>query len=323
MAGNKAPKISVIGAAGCVGSSIAFNIVQQGLARELMVADIRKDWLEHHAIDFFDAAVAAKIDIRISTGWYPDLAGSDIVIMAAGTGVTQGARSRGGQLTSRQHLLPDNLKIIQEWAPEIDRHCPHAIVIMVTNPADVLNYAAYLLSSHKERRRFLGYALNDTVRFRIALAEALLVATPRVEGTVVGEHGGSMVLLFSSVKVDGKPVNLTADQKANVGARTADYLPHMLRLNIPRTSGWLTGLGVTQMVEAIVNDTGAVIPCCVVVDGEYGYKNTSIGLPVALGRQGVKKVLDYQLTAAEKNLLDTSVATVQKSIDHVVGQVGA
>ncbi len=316
-------KISVIGAAGCVGSSIAFNIARQGLADEIMVADIRRDWLEHHAIDFFDAAVAGRVDIRINMGTYEDLAGSDIVVMAAGIGVTQGARSRDGQLTSRQHLLPDNLEIIREWAPAVDRYCPQAVVITVTNPADVLNYAAYLLSSGKERRRFLGYTLNDTVRFQIALAEALSVAPSRIEATVVGEHGGSMVPLFISVKVDGKPVALDGDIQAKVRERTGDYLPHMLRLNLPRTSGWLTGVGVVKMIDAIVNDTGEVIPCCVVVDGEYGYRDTSIGLPVALGRQGVRKVIDLQLTPEEKGLLDSSVANVQKSIDYVVGRVGS
>jgi malate dehydrogenase len=314
-------KISVIGAAGCVGSSIAFNIVLQKLADELMVADIRKDWLEHHAIDFFDAAVASKIDVKVNMGGYQELAGSDIVIIAAGTGVTQGARSRTG-LTSRQHLLPENLKIIQEWMPAIDRYCPQSVVITVTNPADVLNYAAYFISSHQERRRFLGYDLNDTTRFQIALAEVLSVAPSRIDAVVIGEHGGSMVPLFSSVKVDGKAVKIDEESRQKILARTADYLPHMLRLNIPRTSGWLTGVGVVGMVHAIVHDTGAVIPCCVVVDGEYGCKDTSIGLPVALGRRGVKKIVALKITPEEKTLLAGSVAEVQKSIDYVAGQVG-
>lgn len=316
-------KISIIGAAGCVGSSIAFNIVRQSLADEIMVADIRQDWLEHHAIDFFDAAVASGVDIRVSMGSHQDLSGSDIVVMAAGVGVTVGARSRDGQLTSRQHLLPDNLDIVREWAPSLDRYCPHAVVIMVTNPADVLNYAAFLMSSGKDRARFLGYALNDTARFQIAVAEALSVAPTRIEATVIGEHGGSMVPLFSSVKLDGKPESLSEDMRTKVKQRTGDYLPHMLRLNVPRTSGWLTSVGVINMINAIVKDTGEVIPCCVVVDGEYGFSNTSIGLPVALGRHGVRKIIELELTSEEKTLLDSSVTTVQKSIDYVAGQVGS
>ena len=310
-------KISVIGAAGCVGSAISSQIVQQRLADELMVADIRKDWLEHHAIDFFDQAVAENINIRVKMGWYEDLAGSEIVVMAAGVGVAAGMRSSGGQMTSRQHLLPDNLKIVREWTPQFERFCPDAIVIMVTNPADVLTYAAYLSDSKKERRRFIGYDLNDTVRFRIAVAEALSVAPSRVQAIVAGEHGGSMVPLFSTVKVGGKTVNIPQDVRAKILARTSDYLPHMLRLNLPRTSGWLTGVGVAQMISAIVKNSGDVIPCCVVVDGEYGYKNMSLGLPVAIGKQGVKKIIELNLTGEEQKLLDASVTNVQKSIDYV------
>ncbi len=310
-------KISIIGAAGCVGSSIAFNIIRQRLADEIMVADIRPDWLEHHAIDFYDAAVASKIDMRVNIGSYSELAGSEIVVMAAGVGVTQGVRSRDGRMASRQYLLPENLGIIREWAPEIDRHCPRAIVITVTNPAEILNYATCLLSAGRERRRFLGYALNDTVRFQIALAEALSIAPSKIEATVIGEHGGSMVPLFSSVRVDGQPVEIAAGVRKKILARTADYLPHMLRLNIPRTSGWLTGIGVVKMINAIVNDTGEVVPCCAVVDGEYGYRDTSIGLPVSLGKQGVKKIIDLKLAPEEKKLLDASVAAVQPSINYV------
>jgi malate dehydrogenase len=313
-------KISIIGAAGCVGSSIAFNIVRQKLADELMVADIRKDWLEHHAIDFIDAAAASRIDIRVNMGWYEDLSGSDIVIMAAGIGVTVGARTRG-DVTSRQHLLPANLEIVHEWAPQFARYCPQAVVIMVTNPADVLNYAAWLMSNGKNRGRFLGYAINDTTRFQMALGETLSVSPSHVQAFVIGEHGGSMVPLFSSARVDGKPVTLTEEIRGKILARTADYLPHMLRLNVPRTSAWLTGVGVVQMVNAIVNDTGDVIPCCVIPHGEYGCKDTSITLPVALGKRGVREIIDVNISDEEKKLLAASVATVRKSIDFAKEQI--
>ncbi|HJX12570.1 MAG TPA: hypothetical protein VJ377_03480, partial [Dehalococcoidales bacterium] len=262
-------KISIIGAAGCVGSSIACNIVTGQLADEIMVADIRKDWLEHHAIDFFDAAVASGIDVRVNRGGHEDLAGSDIVIMAAGISAPRGTGLHGGTLPTRQQLLPGSLDIIREWAPAINRHCPEAIVIMVTNPAEVMNYAAFRLCAGQARRRFIGYSLNDTTRFVIATADALGVVPSRIEATVVGEHGGSMVLLFSTVRLDGKPVTIKESIRAKIRERTAEYLPHMIKLNLPRTSGWLTGVGVARVVRAIVNDTGEVIPCAAVVDGEY------------------------------------------------------
>lgn len=315
-------KVSVIGAAGCVGSSIAFNITRQGLADEIMVADIRRDWLEHYAIDFFDAAVANNVDTCVNMGGYEDLADSDIVVMAAGAPFDPSRRPPEGAPASRQGLLQESLEIIREWAPEIERYCPQSAVIMVTNPADTLNYASFLLSTDKERRRFIGYSLNDTIRFKIALAGAMNVAPSRLEVTVIGEHGGSMVPLFSSVRLDGHPITLDEAVKTKVIERTNDYLPHMLRLGVPRTSGWLTGVGVTRIVNAVLNDTEEVIPCCAVLEGEYGHQGTSLGVPVVLGEGGIKEIIEYPLTPEEKDLLDKSAREVQKSIDFIQEQVG-
>jgi malate dehydrogenase len=315
-------KVSVIGAAGCVGSSIAFNIARQGLADEIMVADIRRDWLEHHAIDFFDAAVANNVDTCVNMGSHEDLAGSDVVVMAAGLLFDPGRRLSEGSLTSRQRLLPESLKIVMEWAPAIERHCPQAVVVTVTNPADALNYASFLLGSGRERQRFIGYSLNDTIRFKIALAGAMSVAPSRLEAAVVGEHGGTMVPLFSSVRLDGHPVDLGESIREKVLERTSDYLPHMIRLRVPRTSGWLTGVGVARIVNAVLNDTGEVFPCCAIVDGEYGCRGTSIGVPVVLGEGGIKEIIEYTLTPEEKELLDRSAENLRQSIDYIKGQLG-
>jgi malate/lactate dehydrogenase len=314
-------KVSVIGAAGCVGSSIAFNIARQGLADEIMVADIRRDWLEHHAIDFYDAAVANNVDTCVNMGTHADLADSDIVVMAAGIPVNRKANPDERALPSRQRLLPEGLELVREWAPAIDRHCPHAVVVMVTNPADTLNYAAFLLSTGRERRRFIGYSLNDTIRFKIALAGAMRVEPSRLEAAVIGEHGGTMVPLFSSVRLDAKPVALDETVKARVLERTNDYLPHMLRLKVPRTSGWLTGVGVARTVNAVLNDTGEVFPCCAVLEGEYGHCGTSLGVPVVLGEGGIREIIEYPLTPEERELLDRSAQNIRQSIDYIEGQL--
>ena len=174
-------KISIIGAAGCIGSSTAFYIANRSLADELVMADIRQDWLEHHAIDVFDAAVAGNIDINVSMGSHQDIASSDIIIMAAGASVQTRAAIDVDRLHSRQRLLPDNLEIIKEWAPAINQFCPEAIVITATNPAEVLNYAFYSLSSVKKRNHFIGYSLIDTIRFRIAISQVLGVIPSKVE----------------------------------------------------------------------------------------------------------------------------------------------
>ncbi|MFC1933071.1 malate dehydrogenase [Chloroflexota bacterium] len=314
-------KISIIGATGCIGSSIAFNIATKGLADEIVLADTRQDWLEHHCIDIFDATIACDIDINVCMGSHEDIANSDIVVMAAGANVTTRASSTEGKLPLKQRLLPYNLEIIKEWAQAISQFCPQSVVITATNPAETLNYASYLLSSTRKRNLFIGYSLNDTIRFKIAISQVLGVTPSRIDALVVGEHGGSMVSLFSSVKIDGEPVVFEEDDKVKISEKTADYLPHMVRLSLPRTSGWLTGVGVAMMVKAIVNDTREVIPCCAILDGEYGYQGTSIGVPVALGRMGICEIIEHKLTSKEKELLDQSVNTIQASVNYVLEHV--
>jgi malate dehydrogenase len=314
-------KISVIGAAGCIGSSIAYNIATKGLADEMVLADIRKDWLEHHYIDILDATVAGNIDITVRMGSHENIVDSDIIVMAAGANVRTKVPVDEGSLHSRQRLLPDNMEIIKEWVQAINQFCPQAVVITATNPAEVLNYATYLLSPTKNRNLFIGYSLNDTIRFKIAISQVLGVMPSRIDAMVVGEHGGSMVPLFSSVKIDGEPVVFEQGEKVSILEKTNDYLPHMLRLNLPRTSGWLTGVGMTTLIKAITNDTGEVIPCCAVLDGEYGYQKTSIGTPVVLGRKGICDIIELELTSKEKELLDQSVHNVQTSVNYVLEHV--
>ena len=178
-------KISVIGAAGCIGSSIAFNITTKGLADEIVLADIRQDWLEHHYIDVFDATVATNINIKVCKGSHEDITNSDIVVMAAGAIIRIKASVDESKLHSRQQLLPDNLEIIKEWAQAINQYCPEAIVITATNPAEVLNYASYLLNSTKKRNLFIGYSLNDTIRFKIAISQVLGITPSRINAMVV------------------------------------------------------------------------------------------------------------------------------------------
>ncbi|MFC2067796.1 malate dehydrogenase [Chloroflexota bacterium] len=314
-------KISIIGAVGCIGSSIAFRLATERLANEIILADIRQDWLEHHYFDIFDATVAGVIDINVNTCNHEDIANSDIIIMAAGTSTRTKASVDEGKLPLRQRLLPDNLVIIKEWAQAINQFCPQSVVITATNPAEVLNYASYLLSSTKKRNLFIGYSLNDTIRFKIAISQVFGVEPTKIEALVVGEHGGSMVSLLSSVKIDGKSVVFEEDDIVKILEQTNDFLPHMIRLKVPRTSGWLTGVGIAMLVKAIINDTREVIPCCAILDGEYGYQGISIGVPVALGRMGICEIIEYKLTSNEKGLLDQSVNNIQASVNYVLEHI--
>ncbi|MFC1969102.1 malate dehydrogenase [Chloroflexota bacterium] len=321
-------KISIIGGAGCVGSSAALSIAIQGLADELVMADIRPGVLENYFMDTEYAAVVHKQDLAIRMGSHQDINGSDIVIIAAGISVAakaEAAKSQGaaeGKITSRQQLVADNLAVIQEWAQAIAQFCPDAVVITVSNPVEVLNYASYLLSGTKDRKRFIGYSLNDTIRFRHGVAQAIGVEPNRVDGIAIGEHGDNQVLLFDTIKVDGKPYPLEEKMKQNIRQHARDHMKHMLSLKAGRSSGWLTGAGLAKMVRIIANDTREVIPACVALTGEYGYQGFSMGMPIVLGRQGIHEILEYDLSQGEKEWLQQSVDNLTTATKYVTDTLG-
>jgi malate dehydrogenase len=301
-------KITVIGASGNVGSCAAFSIAAQRLADELLLIDLpRQDMVTLHAMDI-DTAVTGK-DMLVHAGQYEDMVGSDIVIMAAGSAKT---------FLSRMAVLPENLPLIRDIAGNVKQHCPNALVIMATNPVDPLNYAMHLASG-LDRRQLIGYSYNDSIRFRMRLAQALDVDSSRAEGTVIGEHGDSQVLLFSSAKVDGKPVKVSDDMKRKIRQQVPDgqKLLGELREKTGRTAAWTTAVGLTAVCRAIVEDTGEMIPCSVVLDGEYGCKNLSMSVPTILGIDGVKKILEWRLAPDERELLNQSIEVLKPAMKYV------
>jgi malate/lactate dehydrogenase len=280
-------KITVLGAAGCIGSSTAFNIAVRGLADELVLIDVyRQDAVAQYVMDLTIAATSQNMTVK--AGAYDDMAGSDIVIVAVG--------APQGVVTSRMQFLTDNLPLIRDIGQKIDGLCPDAIVVTVTNPVDPFNYAMYLLSSHRDRRRFIGYSANDTFRFRLWAAEILGLKPHRVSGMVIGEHGEHQVMLYSTLEADGKPVQAGDDFREQIRERVSGILETMeaFKSKTGRTLGWTCAVGISAICEAVKHDTGDIIPASVVLDGEYGLHNFSLTVPAVIGRDGVRtvKVLD-------------------------------
>ncbi|OGO01035.1 MAG: hypothetical protein A2Y90_01805, partial [Chloroflexi bacterium RBG_13_52_12] len=301
-------KITVIGASGNVGSCAAFNIAARRLADEMVLIDTpRPDWVTLHALDI-NTAVTGQ-DMLVRTGDYADMVDSDIVIMAAGSAKT---------FLSRMAVLPENLPLIREIGGNVKQLCPGALVIMATNPVDPLNYAMYLASG-LDRRQLIGYSYNDSIRFRMRLAQALGVPSSRVEGSVIGEHGDSQVLLFSSARLDGKPVSFTRDMKRKMLQQVPDGQKVLgeLRETTGRTAAWTTAVGLAAVCRAIVQDTGEMFPCSVVLDGEYGCNNISMSVPTILGKSGVKKILEWQLASDERKLLNQSIEVLKPAMKYV------
>ncbi len=293
-------KISVIGAAGTLGSCISFDIIINRLADELVMLDPFQDALTGHWLDLKHTATGK--DINVIKGDYPDMAGSDIVVITAGAPT--------GAIKQRSDLLPGSMPIIKESTLKINQYCPDAIVILETNPVDPLNYELFLLSKNQDRRRFLGYSMNDSIRFRNWIAESFKVPSSSVEGTVIGEHGSTQVMLFSTVKINGKTVKVDEDTKKFIRGQPVIFLGIMENLKPRRTAGWLSAVGTIEVIKAIKNDSGAVLPCNVIQDGEYGYKGLSMTVPVVVGKEGMRSVIKLELTAEEQEGVRNTVSAM-------------
>lgn len=294
-------KIAVIGAAGWVGAPAAFYLAANRLADEiLMIGGKRQNVLQQHAIDI-STAVSSR-DITVRAGDYSDLPGSDIVINAAG--VPQGL------IADRMEMLPRNIELIKHISNQIKQHCPDAFIITATNPVDPLNYATYLTGGF-DRKKLIGYSINDSFRFREMIAKAYNVKVSQVDGTVIGEHGSTQVLLFSTASINGERIPVSEDIKESIRSEVPNILKRLEELKSGRTAGWTCAIGLEMIVRAVVEDTGSVIPCSAILDGEYGVNGISMSVPVKLGKDGISDIIEYSLAPDEQEGLKKTVATLK------------
>jgi malate dehydrogenase len=292
-------KVTVIGAAGSVGAPAAFYIGVSGLVDELVLVDMRPNVVQQHALDMSTAM--SELGVKVKAGTNEDLAGSDVVINAAG--VPQGL------IADRMEMLPKNIPLVRDVALAVKQYCPQAFVITATNPIDPLNYCMWRVGGF-DRHQVVGYSRNDSTRFREIVARTKGVKTSQVRATVIGEHGGTQVPLFSSARIDGEPVIFTENEKQAVRAEIPTILQRYEELQAGRTAGWTSALGLAAMVKAVLQVTGEPFPCSVVLDGEYGYAGLSMGVPVRLGRDGVTEIEEWRLAPDEREGLQRTAAAM-------------
>ncbi len=296
-------KIAIIGAAGSVGAPAAFYLAARGLADEiLMIGGKRQNVLQQHAMDISTAV--SSLGVRIVAGDYPDLKGTDIVINSAGV--------QQGLIKDRMEMLPKNIALIQSIAGQIKTHCPDAFVITATNPVDPLNYATYKCTGF-DRRQLIGYSINDSFRFREMVAAEMNVRPGQVDGVVIGEHGSTQVLLFSSAKVDGRKVEVDEETKQRIRSEVPLILKRYEEFKAGRTAGWTCAIGLERIIRAMTEETNEVLPCSTVLDGEYGQHGLSMSVPVILDRRGVKEILEYDLAPDEQQGLQVTVETLGRA----------
>ncbi len=304
-------KISIIGAAGTIGSSIAFILANQGLADEIVMFDVNKNLLKCHVMDI-STAISCLQDTEIREGTADeDLSGSDIVVMAASV--------PNRFVSSRLEYLSDNIQIIKDTAAKIREYCPEALVITVTNPIDPLNYAMFL-SVDSERRNFIGYSLNDSIRFRMLTARAINKKCKDLNGMVIGEHGENQVLLWNTITVNGSAIGINAPLKLEIANEMANVLSSYENLRSGRTTGWTSGMGVSYIVKAICGDTREIIPCSAILSGEYGGEDISLGIPAVIGAEGVEKIVEFDLDDEERERMQRAI-DAQKNTAKVVREL--
>lgn len=298
--------ITVVGA-GNVGATAAQRLAEKELAKAVVLVDVLEGVPQGKGLDQWQSAPIESYDTRvIGTNSYDETAGSDVVVITAGI-----ARKPG---MSRDDLLNTNAGIVKSVSEQVARSSPHAIVIVVSNPLDVMCYVAKHVTGFP-RERVLGMAgVLDTARYRAFLAEALDVSVRDIQAMVLGGHGDTMVPLVSYTTVSGIPItqllaksklDAIVDRARNGGAEIVKHLKTGSAYYAPSAAA-------VQMVEAIVLDQRRILPCSAWLEGEYGMSGLYLGVPCKLGEGGLKQIMEVELTAEERAALEKSADAVRE-----------
>lgn len=302
-------KVTVVGA-GNVGATCADVLAYREIANEIVLVDIKEGLAEGKALDIWQKAPIDLYDSRTvgSTNDYSRTANSSVVV------ITSGLPRKPGM--SRDDLIGTNAGIVKAVTENVVKHSPQAIIIVVSNPLDVMTYQAHITSKFP-RTRILGMAgILDTARYRAFLAEALNISPKDIQAMLLGGHGDTMVPLPRYTTVSGIPVTELIDKdKLNaILERTKVGGGELVKLM--GTSAWYApGSAAAQMVESIVRDQRRIFPVCVKLEGEYGIKDCYLGVPVILGKNGVEKIIELDLNNEEKALMEASRKAVREVMD--------
>jgi malate dehydrogenase len=299
-------KITVVGA-GNVGATTAQRIAEKELARHVVMVDVAEGIPQGKALDQWQSAPIEGFDSRvIGTNGYDETAGSDLVVITAGI-----ARKPG---MSRDDLLNTNAKIVRSVSEQIKATSPNAIVIVVSNPLDVMCHVAKEATGFP-RERVIGMAgVLDTARYRAFLAEAMDVSVRDIQAMVLGGHGDTMVPLISYTTVSGIPVTQLLDRTTldAIVDRTRNGGAEIVRHLKTGSAYYAPSAGAVQMVESIVLDQRRILPCAAYLEGEYGESGIFLGVPCKLGRNGLMQVIEVELTDEERASLAKSAEAVRE-----------
>lgn len=301
-------RVAIIGA-GHVGAAFAFTLVRSGLASEIVLVDPDHARAEGEAMDL-DHAVPFGRPARVWAGGYADCAGAAIVAITAGAG------QRPGE--TRLDLAKHNAAVLREIVPEVARHAPDAVLIVATNPVDVLTMGALQLSGFPASRVLGSGTILDTARLRFLLSRRLGVDSRSIHAHVIGEHGDSEVVVWSTANVAGIPLDgLTGpspfgdEDRVSIARQTREAAAAVIQRK--GHTAFAIGAGLVRVVEAILRDEKSVLSVSGRVDGAYGIRDVCLSLPSVVGRGGVERVLALALDDAERDALRRSAEAIRTS----------
>ena len=285
--------------------------MEKGYA-DIVLLDIIEGLPQGKALDILESAPILGFNSSITgTNDYKDTANSDVVV------ITSGITRKPGM--TRDELLKTNAKIVTEVTQNVARHSPDCTIIIVTNPVDAMTYLALQVSGFS-KNRFMGLSgVLDSARLSSFIAAELKVPVSEVSSLVLGEHGQSMVVIPRLATVKGKPITelLSRETIERLVERTINGGAEIVSLLKTSSAFYAPAAAAARMVEAIITDKKEILPCAAYLQGEYGIKDVVIGVPVRLGRNGIEKIIELELTPEEKSALKSSAEAVRRLIDMV------
>ena len=301
-------KVSIIGAAGTVGAAAGYNLALRDVVDELVFVDIpdQRETTVGQAADT-NHGIAYDSNTVVRQGEYEDTAGSDVVV------ITAGIPRQPGQ--TRIDLAGDNAPIMEDIGSSLDEHNDDYVSITTSNPVDLLNRHLYE-AGDRPREQVIGFGGRlDSARFRYVLSERFDVPVRNVEATILGEHGDAQVPVFSKVRVDGTDPEFSEDEREGILGDLQESAMDVIERK--GATQWGPATGVAHMVEAVLRDTGEVLPGSVKLEGEFGYEDTAFGVPVKLGSNGVEEVVEWDLDGYEAELMDEAAEKLREQYDEI------
>ena len=306
-------KVSIIGA-GEVGASCATCLAERDFVNEIVLIDIKPGLAEGKALDLRQSAALKRFDTIVKgfSGDYSALAGSDVVVITSGV-----ARKPGME---RSDLITTNASIVKEVSQQVAKYAPNCIIVVVSNPLDVLCYCAYKSSGFPDNRVMGMSGLLDEARYKSFISEALNVSTKDIQALILGGHGKTMVPMPRYTTVGGIPIrNLLSEDKVQEAIHRTQLGGEEIINHLGRSGWFAAGAAVCEMVESIICDQRRVFPTCAYLKGEYGFEDIYLGVPVIIGKNGVERVIELELDEDDAARFNDSEKEVRGNVEVLKG----